>query len=107
MVKYAVALMVALGFSLPVLAGGSKIVAPAPKIMRPPPIKVDPGLLEFLGAWETSDGQAVDPMMFASINPVQLEAAHARAHGKSQPPAGSSPKSDSGNGSRGEASDHS
>jgi hypothetical protein len=63
----------------PVFAGEQKTVPPQPK--------VDPALLEFIGAWQASDGEWVDPMTFARIDPGKLTEEKARREGKTIPPA--------------------
>lgn len=88
MVKFAVAFLLTLGLSLPAFAAGSKLVVPAPHIAKLSPVKVDPAVLEFIGTWQTSDGQLVDPMMFASINLVQLQALPEQLREKPRAPAG-------------------
>lgn len=80
MVKHACWLTVALLLIAPAFAGNEK---PA----TPPPPKADPALLEFLGSWQASDGQWVDPMTFARIDPAKLAAEHARREGKPLPSA--------------------
>lgn len=87
MVKVTLALVLTAGLSLPVFAAGPKLVVPAPKVVTPAPVKVSPALLEFIGTWQTSDGQLVDPMMFASINFVQLQALPPQVRRASHPPA--------------------
>jgi len=71
--------MTALLFTIPVFAADQKPV--------PPPPKVDPSLLEFLGSWQGSDGVWVDPMTFARIDPGKLAEEEARRDGKPLPPA--------------------
>jgi len=54
--------------NLPFMAIGKSAV----KHTKPAAHRPDPALLEFLGTWESSDGQWVDPMTFARINPGKV-----------------------------------
>ena len=54
--------------AVPLMAVGKTSVKHTKPGVRQP----DPALLEFLGTWESSNGQWVDPMIFARINPGQL-----------------------------------
>lgn len=74
-------LMIGLPLMALLLAGSA--FAAGPRHVTDTPPKVNMGLLEFLGSWQGSDGRWVDPMMFASINLVQLEAAPRHVRDKS------------------------
>lgn len=65
---------------------------PAPKTPAPPP-QADPELIEFIGSWQGANGQWVDPMTFASIDPAKLKAAH-----DGKPKDDKAPNSDGGRG---------
>lgn len=54
--------------NLPFLASAKTAI----KHTKPAAHKPDPALLEFLGTWESPDGQWVDPMTFARINPDKM-----------------------------------
>ncbi|MGH8280318.1 MAG: hypothetical protein ACRETQ_12260 [Gammaproteobacteria bacterium] len=72
------------------------VAAPKPPALKPLlQVKVDIGLLEFLGSWQDHAGRWVDPMMFASLAPIQLEV-HAAPPVKSMPSASSKPGLDKG-----------
>jgi hypothetical protein len=60
--------------------------------------KPDPALLEFLGTWESPDGNWVDPMTFARIDPDKTRQDKAKQEGKLSPP-GSKPADKTGGGS--------
>ncbi|MGH8283265.1 MAG: hypothetical protein ACRESE_05410 [Gammaproteobacteria bacterium] len=62
-----------------------------PKPVSPPPQKVDPELLEFLGSWQASDGQWVDPLTFARVDPNKLTEDKAHPENKTSPPAKQAP----------------
>ena len=96
MVRHAWLAAVLLLCAFPAFAGGEKAA--------PPPPKADPALLEFLGSWQGTDGQWVDPMTFASIDPSKVKEASAQRDGKpSVPPAKANPpdKSADDDGGRG------
>ena len=80
MVKHAWLIVTALVLTIPAFAGNPKSASPLPP-------KVDPALLEFIGSWQASDGQWVDPMTFARIDPSKLAEEKARREGKALPPA--------------------
>lgn len=81
-VRVAAALLPGLLLSLPLLAAN----APAPAAGS----AVDPALIEFLADWQGKDGQWVDPLTFADIDPAKVKAVAAKQHGKSPAPAGHS-----------------
>ncbi|MGH8377417.1 MAG: hypothetical protein ACRER7_00525 [Gammaproteobacteria bacterium] len=62
-----------------------------PQPVTPPSQKVDPALLEFLGSWQASDGQWVDPMTFARVDPNKLATEKARPEDKIPPPVKQAP----------------
>ncbi len=47
----------------------------------------DPMVLDFMADWQGSDGQWVDPMTFARIDPAKVRADDAKRHGKTPIPA--------------------
>lgn len=63
----------ALGLAQPALA---KNTAPA-----------DDKVLDFIADWQGDDGQWVDPMTFARIDPAKVKAEDDRRHGRPQAPA--------------------
>ena len=74
MVRHAWLAAAVLLCAFPAFAGNEKAA--------PPPPKADPALLEFLGSWQGTDGQWVDPMTFASIDPSKVKEATAQRDGK-------------------------
>jgi hypothetical protein len=52
-----------------------------------PPAPADAKVLDFIADWQGADGQWVDPMTFARIDPAKVKAEDARRHGKSPAPA--------------------
>ena len=52
--------------------------------------RADPALIEFLADWQGKDGQWVDPLTFADIDPAKVKADEAKRHGRSSAPAGHS-----------------
>ncbi|MGH8306655.1 MAG: hypothetical protein ACRER0_00125 [Gammaproteobacteria bacterium] len=80
MAKYTWLLVTALLFTVSVFAAD-------PQPVTSPPQKVDPALLEFLGSWQTNDGQWVDPMTFARVDPDKLAKEKAHPENKTSPPA--------------------
>ena len=63
-------------------------VAPYAAVPAAKTVAVDPRLLEFLADWQGADGNWVDPMTFARIDPAKVQADDAR-HGQPQPAPGS------------------
>lgn len=94
MVKLAWLAPVLMLAALPVLASNK------PPAKKPAPKRPDPALLEFLGTWESPDGNWVDPMTFARIDPAKAEQNHVRREGKSPAATGKPPK-DNGDGGNG------
>jgi len=88
MVKQGWLVMTALLLAIPVFAADQKPVAPPPK--------ADPALLEFLGSWRGSDGEWLDPMTFARIDPGKLAEEKARREGKPPVPAKQPPPKQAG-----------
>lgn len=64
---------------LPLLVASKPLPLPHPNTFQRP----DPVLLEFLGTWESQDGNWVDPMTFARIDPGKLKQDKARNDSKS------------------------
>lgn len=50
----------------------------------------DAQVLDFIADWQGADGQWVDPMTFARIDPAKVEADAAKRHGKTALPAAGS-----------------
>lgn len=76
-------LMAGLLSVIPVFANDHKPIKPAPK--------ADPELLEFLGSWRGGDGNGIDPLMFAHVDPVKLTKAKHQKADKPVPPSKDQP----------------
>jgi hypothetical protein len=74
--------LLGLGLSLPFLFSA----LPAHADTRPL-APSDAKVLDFMADWQGDDGQWVDPMTFARIDPAKVKADEARRHGKPLPPA--------------------
>ena len=82
---------------LAALLPGLMLIAPLHAADKPAPVHAsaaasaaDPALIEFLADWLGTDGQWVDPLTFADVDPTKVKADAARRHGKSPAPAGHS-----------------
>lgn len=84
MARYSWLLVTALLFTVSAFAANPKPATPAPT-------KVDPALLEFLGSWQASDGQWVDPMAFAHVDPSKLAQEKVRPEEQTSPPVKQAP----------------
>ena len=81
--------------ALAALLPGLLIAAPLHAAAKPAPAPAaasaaDPALIEFLADWQGKDGQWVDPLGFADVDPAKAKADAAKRHGKSPAPAGHS-----------------
>lgn len=56
----------------------------------PAPLAADSALIEFLADWQGKDGQWVDPLTFADIDPAKVKADADKRRDKSAAPAGHS-----------------
>ena len=65
-------------------------VAPSRAADKPADPNVDARVLDFMADWQGDDGQWVDPMTFARIDPAKVKAEAARRHGKPPTPAATS-----------------
>lgn len=63
-----------------------------------PPLPADPQVLDFMADWQDSQGQWVDPMTFARIDPAKVRTEAERHRDKSRPPAAGSETPPSGAG---------
>lgn len=77
-------LLPGLCFALPLHAAGKP--APVPAVAG----AADPALIEFLADWQGKDGQWLDPLTFADIDPAKVQTDAAKRHGKAPAPAGHS-----------------
>ncbi len=84
--RAAAALLPGLCFALPLHAADKPAPVHAPAAAK----TADAALIEFLADWQGKDGQWVDPLTFADIDPAKVKADAARRHGKSPAPAGHS-----------------
>ena len=83
-IRVLAAFLSGLCFSLPLHAADKPAPAPAAATAA------DPALIAFLADWQGKDGQWVDPLTFADIDPAKVKAEEAKRHGKSPAPAGHS-----------------
>lgn len=77
---------------LAALLPGLLLTAPLHAAAKPAPaaLAADPALIEFLADWQGKDGQWVDPLTFADIDPAKVKADAAKRQDKSPAPAGHS-----------------
>jgi hypothetical protein len=78
--------LLGLSLSFPLLIAAS----PAHAGSTPLPAS-DAKVLDYMADWQGDDGQWVDPMTFARIDPAKVKADAARRHGKPTPAAVSKP----------------